>query len=1475
MAGSRAVTGDGTGAPLGTRLLLKQVQSHASLLSTKLAVLVQQYDSDTSSLSNSLLQENHVLRQELDLLRQKTALSVREDRLSASAPSRSFQAVAYHCAPAPAIKDKKDKEEKLVTVRVDGPQEGRTLKVHARDCNKLRETLAPSPKELWNAVAFDSGEDFKSRMPRRLRQSQLDRLISPPSPSSPGDFNEQSSPSSPSKSKEKKDRHRESSSDSPSRKKKEREGSLTRPSTTLPAGVNITSGGMTALRAAMRAKMIFKGKADELAQKRSNNSASSLGKPDDDQQAHQRTSGVVDAAAASGSDTVAAVEGNPETSRESNKSGVSIVSEQFGDQSDPATNVEESSSVVEGAARMSAVPDARANAASIAMTPALGVSKLSAAISEGPGLILNRVSSHELFTDPPDVATHPSMESNPRSSRCNNSRRESSSPPRPSLLERLGIRTIRTDKYSVCSTPRSTVRSASDELPSEPPPALPPLAEPPQAPQLPGGLGDGNSRGSNLSIGSDHGPCNAFALLLQPHQEAEVLDSHTPASKSRSREPAATPRSARRSLSVQRGSRTPRSSRRVSSPTAFFSFSRMTPRPPAVEKGPAPVKALLSSQVNMPEDDPTRMLPPEDDIHMTCSRGRLSHQADPHSSAHPMMTVDTPGDNTMHLEPHVQKADPQSPAYPMILETPVASTLHTLTPVVDRRADNGSGFTTTALRAPHPSPLETPQTPLGSDVPSIIQQAGVALLQGQRASGQPSMISINSTPEVMKLVGSSESSGVYMSEMPSALSPKACVSFARQATVSSASTFEVADSSNELAIAARSSTNRQRFAQVGSMQRVGTSARVASTVGAGTGLWENSEKPGMRLERQGAIFIDDDPLQLWPIWRFDYHDNYYARARQSKVRVTITRSFMKLALKPRRSMVRASSYNSATPEPVRMEDSALERLERRMTCMMVHPRHPKMSFWHLLGACLILYDVISIPLDSFALPELKWMYAMNWCTTCYWSADFILQFFLGFENELGQVEVRPRSVAAHYLRSWFLLDVFIVAFDWLSFLVLDIGGSSRGTRVSRALRAFRFVRVMRIVKLIALLGRVLDRVSSELVLVLTKVILLLLCVGFVAHYIGCYWYLLGDQNIQEDGTTWLSTATSSGEEFGSLYLKCLHWSLAQSSFVPIDIQATNTTEHLYTICIGFIWLIMIATTISQTTVWILQLRDANREIVIQETMIRKYLKDNCVSTDLCEEVVRYCRKFSQSRARRVHTPDIVIFEDLPLELRVSVHKQVFMPLLASHPLFEEFIKLNEAAVAAVCHLAMEEHYYRAGSEVFNHGDEISVSFFVVSGELEYYTVKNDYEPMTIGVYEWICEPVLWRKWECRGRLLAKSSSELVSLDANKFHTIMEDGEDKGWSVEFLRFYASEAASHFAQVDPHTDIWGFEYVPEIVAKAWEKAFSAGADPSPLQRSYSMQFGKTKSGASSKHQQDGVSSSNLLAMKKTLKRRLESS
>merc|ERR1719401_1841613 len=81
----------------------------------------------------------------------------------------------------------------------------------------------------------------------------------------------------------------------------------------------------------------------------------------------------------------------------------------------------------------------------------------------------------------------------------------------------------------------------------------------------------------------------------------------------------------------------------------------------------------------------------------------------------------------------------------------------------------------------------------------------------------------------------------------------------------------------------------------------------------------------------------------------------------------------------------------------------------------------------------------------------------------------------------GNIEMCPHKVAWHYLTTWFLLDFSLVTIDW-TFIIMGLSQQASFLRVGKTMsRGFRVFRLLRIVKMHAVVSTLMERIHSEYV----------------------------------------------------------------------------------------------------------------------------------------------------------------------------------------------------------------------------------------------------------------------------------------------------------------------------------------------------------------------------------------------------------
>jgi len=388
--------------------------------------------------------------------------------------------------------------------------------------------------------------------------------------------------------------------------------------------------------------------------------------------------------------------------------------------------------------------------------------------------------------------------------------------------------------------------------------------------------------------------------------------------------------------------------------------------------------------------------------------------------------------------------------------------------------------------------------------------------------------------------------------------------------------------------------------------------------------------------------------------------------------------------------------------------------------------------------------------------------------------------------------------------------VTIVIADWICIFLATSSTSSRSWRASKAAKALRLLRVVRlsrVLKVPPLLTAMLDVVQSVHVLVFTKFLYVFLSILLCVHYVGCYWYWLGNVGIFPElcSTNWLKEHQLEDISVGHAYMLSLHWSLAQSGLSTIHIYPTNVVEQAYSCGVMLMWLVMLPGVICCFCAWLEQVKEANQELLKQNGQIRKYLHLNGTTSKLTNHVLRLFRLEYKPGMKRLHLGDVPFFKELPTKVRIELHLQVFNPVLRKHPAFSFCGICNPSEMLAVCHLCMEETHYPALSTIFQDTEPCHCVRFVTSGSLKYYIGLSAIS-VPVGPGDWISEAILWTPWTHCGQLKVCCSSEIVSIDANRFHSVMEEAAVNRTDVTFLKEYSKVFKETLEQGSTMSDIW---------------------------------------------------------------------
>ena len=608
---------------------------------------------------------------------------------------------------------------------------------------------------------------------------------------------------------------------------------------------------------------------------------------------------------------------------------------------------------------------------------------------------------------------------------------------------------------------------------------------------------------------------------------------------------------------------------------------------------------------------------------------------------------------------------------------------------------------------------------------------------------------------------------------------------------------------------------------------------------------ESTSDPGsheIQLRQSKSLISEQSELSLLQVWT-------------QEVRPKSRRSADDLASIPRmKSVSSIGSFTSGFEDVLPREGLRSGDVLYEKSCIqqfMLNPNSWVSVLWDFVTVLFVFYDLITLPLQVFNLQS-GVLSTGDLLVAITWTLDIVVSFLRGVTDR-GAVDMRPTYVAMKYLRSWFLLDLFVVVTDW----ILLLSGGLEDMEVLRVLRGRIFLRLLRVLRLVRLI-KVADRSSiirlKEAILndhnkAVSSVLQLLFVVVMINHYVGCGWFAVGQ--VEGFDKSWVSEhLTGEGDQHVlSQYLTSVHWAVTQFTPAAMEVVPVNSAERMYAIVVIFSGLVMFSSFVSSMTSAMDLINKLNFEQRQKSTALRQYITENRVSLELLFCIQNYQRSMRALEPKKLHECDVVLFKNLPEDLLQRLHSEVYGPVIAMHPLFGHLQGKEDSMMLGICHLAMSERSLVIGEELFRYGTPGSKMYFIVSGTVAYFSGYSEKMPKLVPANQWMCEPVLWCKWEHRGRLTVATPQylrmfasqaeksmgplrgELMVLDAAEFHAIISRSRVISSLQAYARVFTAMAVKDCGGAAEVDDLWG-SY--EQVSTCLRRAFGFGEEAEAASR-----------------------------------------
>lgn len=387
-----------------------------------------------------------------------------------------------------------------------------------------------------------------------------------------------------------------------------------------------------------------------------------------------------------------------------------------------------------------------------------------------------------------------------------------------------------------------------------------------------------------------------------------------------------------------------------------------------------------------------------------------------------------------------------------------------------------------------------------------------------------------------------------------------------------------------------------------------------------------------------------------------------------------------------------------------------------------HPELGPRLLWDLMILVFILYQALSVPYficfnDSSNAALDGFDFIMNLC----FIVDILISFNTGFYFK-GNLVMNRKEVIKNYLKFWFWLDLIAsLPYSWFIGGVFSSSdnGSSNSTSVLKLIRIFRFLKILRLVRLAKLkkiMVKIEDYIASNTIANFFLFLKLLLWVFFIAHWVACIWFYIGDTGLETHPVTWITHLDLQDKSTLEKYVTSLYWAFTTMSTVGYgDITPYTVPEKIYAMVTMIMASGVFAFTIGSIGALISKSNAVENQYREHVIAVNQYMKRKSLSSSLQFRVRRYLDYVWENKKKNLLDEKqvlILLSEPLRDEIYSHIHGVVIKFCL----IFDEF----EANFISQLAQTLINETFAPDDTIIEEGEMTSKMYFILNGKVIIY-----------------------------------------------------------------------------------------------------------------------------------------------------------
>uniref|UniRef100_T1IPH5 Cyclic nucleotide-binding domain-containing protein n=1 Tax=Strigamia maritima TaxID=126957 RepID=T1IPH5_STRMM len=363
-------------------------------------------------------------------------------------------------------------------------------------------------------------------------------------------------------------------------------------------------------------------------------------------------------------------------------------------------------------------------------------------------------------------------------------------------------------------------------------------------------------------------------------------------------------------------------------------------------------------------------------------------------------------------------------------------------------------------------------------------------------------------------------------------------------------------------------------------------------------------------------------------------------------------------------------------------------------------------------AVIVPYTAVFVIRDNLVRPSVvsDVIVETMFINDVYPFADIIINFRTTFVSRKGEVVSNPKSIAIHYTKGWFIVDL-------LAALPFDLLYACNVYSKDNLVHLLKLTRLLRLARLF----QKIDRYAQYSTIILT---LLMLMFSLVAHWLACIWYLIGSEELDLNSAGWIQELNRRLEPSNSnyqnrtqmpdpktSYVTALYFTLSSLTSVGFgNVSANTNVEKIFSICTMLIGALMHAVVFGNVTAIIQRMYSRRSLYQSKWGDLKEFLTLHQIPKQLKQRV----EEFFQTMWSLNHGIDAnEILREFPDELRgdisMHLHKEILML-----PIFESATQ----GCLKLLSLHIKTNFCAPGEYLVHKGDALGSIYYLCNGSME-------------------------------------------------------------------------------------------------------------------------------------------------------------